>query len=50
MPRALSTAKTRSPEHCRDKACPEKRGTLETWPEPDTVPVRCETQAHSRAA
>lgn len=35
---------------CRDKACPDKRGTLETWPEPDTVPVRCETQAYSRAA
>jgi len=35
---------------CREKAHPEKRGDLEAWPEPDTKPVRCETEALARAA
>ncbi|MGE5851096.1 MAG: hypothetical protein ACM362_13290 [Candidatus Methylomirabilota bacterium] len=35
---------------CREKAQPDKRGDLEAWPESDTLPVRCETEALSRAA
>lgn len=35
---------------CRDKVCPEKRGSLEAWPEQDTTPVRCEVRAFSHAA
>ena len=35
---------------CREKAHPEKRGDLDAWPEGDTLPVRCETEALSRAA
>jgi hypothetical protein len=35
---------------CRDRVCPEKRGSLETWPDQDTPPVPCEIEAFSRAA
>jgi hypothetical protein len=35
---------------CRERAQPDKRGDLEAWPESDTLPVRCETEALSRAA
>ena len=35
---------------CRDKVQPDKRGDLAAWPEQDTLPVRCETEALSRAA
>ncbi len=35
---------------CREKIHPDKRGDLDAWPEQDTLPVRCETEALSRAA
>ena len=35
---------------CREKAQPDKRGDLDAWPESETLPVRCETEALSRAA
>jgi hypothetical protein len=35
---------------CRDRARPEDRGSIESWIDKDTSPIRCETEALSRAA